>query len=152
MAAHSLTSHNPSGLLSLLLASMVHSSDWLYNMCSNHPGHPIHSLPILNNKELLLELKVLLTCEANNHVPMAIGVPPHVVHTQAIKEVHAVCIETRDTIAQFRDDIEKAISEAVDAKVASEGNVNLSILHDVVGNLEAELLEKLDCITIWSRK
>jgi hypothetical protein len=81
---------------------------------------------------------------------MATGVPPHVEHQQAIKDVHTVCIETRNTITQFRTDIEKAISDAVDAKVASEGGVNLSILRDVVGSLKAELLEKLDSITIRS--
>ncbi|KAL3806786.1 hypothetical protein ACHAXA_003905, partial [Cyclostephanos tholiformis] len=66
--------------------------------------------------------------EVNVHIPMAMGVPPHVEHQQAIKEVHTVCIETRNTVTQFRNDIEKAIFEAVDAKVASEGGVNLSIL------------------------
>jgi hypothetical protein len=150
LAAHSSTSHDPSGLLSLLLASMVYHSDWLYSVCANHPGHPFQLLPVLNDEELLLELKGLLTLEANDHVPMATGVPPHVEHQQAIKDVHAVCIETRNTVAQFRNDIEKLISEAVDAKVASEGGVNLSILRDVVGSLKAELLEKLDSITIRS--
>ncbi|KAL3777727.1 hypothetical protein ACHAW5_008956 [Stephanodiscus triporus] len=131
---------------------MVYHSDWLYiySVCANHPRHPFQSLPILNNEELLLELKALITLEANNHAPMATGVPPHVEHQQAIKDIHTVCIEIRNTITQFRNDIEKSISDAVDAKVASEGSVNLSILHDVVGSLKAALLEKLDSITICS--
>jgi hypothetical protein len=129
---------------------MVYHSDWLYSVCANHTGHPFQLMPVLNDEELLLELKGLLTLEANNHVPMATGVPPHVEHQQAIKEAHAVCTETRNTITQFRNGIEKAISVAVDAKVASEGGVNLSILRDVVGSLKAELLEKLDSIPIRS--
>ncbi len=92
-----------------------------YSVCANHTGHKFQSLPILNDEELLLELKGLLTLEANYHVPMATGVPPHVEHQQAIKDVHTVCIETRNTVTQFRTDIEKAISNAVDAKVAFRG-------------------------------
>jgi hypothetical protein len=65
---------------------------------------------------------------------MATGVPPHVEHQQAIKEVHTVCIETRNTITQFRNDTEKATSEAVDAKVASEGGVNGSLFFVLIYN------------------
>jgi hypothetical protein len=150
VTAHSGTNHDPSGLLSLLLASMVHHSDWLIGMCAKYPSHPFHSLPLLNDNELLMELKSIVTLDPNNHVPMATGVPPHVSHTQAIKEVHKVCTETKENVAQFKEDLKQVISDAVDAKVALEGNVNLSILQSVVGDLKRELFEKLESITIKS--
>ena len=82
VTVHSGTNHDPSGLLLLLLASMVHHSDWLIGICSRYPSHPFHSLPLLNDNQLLTELKRLVTLEPNNHVPIATGVPPHVSHSR----------------------------------------------------------------------
>lgn len=148
VTAHCGTNHDPSGLLSLLLASMVHHSDWLIGMCSKYPSHPFHSLLLINDNELLMELRSLVTLESNSHVPMATGVPPHVSHTQAIKEVHRVCTETKEEVAQFKEDLKRAISDAVDAKVESEGNINLSILEGVLAGLKKELFEKLENISV----
>lgn len=148
VSAHSGTSHDPSGLLSLLLASMVHHSDWLIGICSRYPSHPFHSLPLLNDNELLTELKRLVTLEPNTHVPMATGVPPHVSHTQAIKQVQQVVDETKAYVVTFKEDLKLAVSDAVDAKVESEGGVNMSILKNVVDDLKKDLFEKIESITI----
>jgi len=84
---HGETSHDPTGLLSLLLASIVHHSSWLLAICSQFPDHPFHSIPILNEPELLHELKTNhLTMDPNDHVPIATGVPPSVKHAQALKK------------------------------------------------------------------
>ena len=111
VTAHSGTSYDPSGVLSLLLASMVHHSDWLIGVCSKYPSHPFHLLPLLHDNDLLIELKSLVTLEPNSHVPMATGVPSHVSHTQAIKEVRQVVTETKNIVVTFRDDLKKAVSE-----------------------------------------
>ena len=148
VTVHSGTNHDPSGLLSLLLASMVHHSDWLIGVCSRHPSHPFHSLPLLNDNPLLTELKSLVTLEPNTHVPIATGVPPHVSHTQAIKEVQQAVNETKAYVVTFKEDLKQAVSDAVDAKVASEGGVNMAILKDIMGDLKKELFEKLESIMI----
>jgi hypothetical protein len=148
VTAHSGTSYDPSGVLSLLLASMVHHSDWLIGVCSKYPSHPFHSLPLLHDNDLLIELKSLVTLEPNSHVPMATGVPPHVSHTQAIKEVRQVVTETKNIVVTFRDDLKKAVSDAGDEKVAAEGGVNMALLERVMDGLKKELFNKLDSITI----
>lgn len=148
VSAHSGTNHDPSGLLSLLLASMVHHSDWLIGVCARYPSHPFHSLPLLNDNNLLTELKCLVTLEPNSHVPIATGVPPHVSHTQAINEVKQVVTETKAYVITFKDDLKRAVSDAVDAKVESEGGVNMSILQNVVDALKKDLFEKIESIMI----
>ncbi|KAL7523497.1 hypothetical protein ACHAWF_002320 [Thalassiosira exigua] len=54
---HQDSEHDPSGLMSLLLASLVHHSPWLLSICSEYPDHPFHTIPLLGNHELLSELK-----------------------------------------------------------------------------------------------
>ena len=145
---HGQSSHDPTGLLSLLLASMVHHSEWMLKICAQYPDHPFHSIALLSDSELLAELKnEHLTMEPNSHVPSATGVPPHVVHTRALNDVHAVCIETRDNVSQFNSTLRNAISEAVDAKVAAEGGVNQSILQTSLKQLKDEIFDRLSSIS-----
>lgn len=149
LIAHEDTNHDPSDLLSFLLASIVHHSDWLLGVCSEHPNHPFHSIPILSEHELLAQLKNNhLTLDPNDHVPQATGVPPHISHKHALREVLDVCKDTREKVVQFRDDLKAAISEAVDAKVAAEGGVNMAILNASLDSLKDQLFEKLESITI----
>jgi hypothetical protein len=63
LSCHENTDHNPLGLLSFLLASIVHHSDWLFQEMGTHPGHLFYSIPVLNDPVLLRELKEQLTLE-----------------------------------------------------------------------------------------
>lgn len=103
--AHCDTNQDPSGLLSLLLASIVYHSDWLKSICAKYPSHPFHLIPILNDNELLLELKKLVTLEPNDHVPMATGIPAHVSHNKKLDQIMAKCDATHDMVSGFKDDI-----------------------------------------------
>jgi hypothetical protein len=46
---HSSTTHDPKVVLSLLLASMVHHSDWMLGVLKKAPSHPFGKLPILSS-------------------------------------------------------------------------------------------------------
>ena len=145
---HGETNHDPTGLLSLLLASMVHHSDWLLSIMAKYPSHPFHSIPILHESDLLSELKnVHLTLEKNSHVPNATGVPQHVAHTKALNEVKRETSETKELVLGFKADLKDAISEAVDAKVESEGGVNHSILQSSLEKMKEDILAKMDSIS-----
>jgi hypothetical protein len=52
-SCHKHTDHNPLGLLSFLLASIVHPSDWLFHEMGKHQGHLFYSIPVLNDSVLL---------------------------------------------------------------------------------------------------
>jgi hypothetical protein len=79
---HSATSHDPQGVLSLLLASMVHHSSWMLGVIEKYPSHPFGKITLLNSN-LLHNLKSNhLTMELNEHAPMVTGMPPHVMQLQ----------------------------------------------------------------------
>ena len=72
----------------------------------------------------------------------------HVSHSQAINEVKQVVNETKACLVTFKEDLKQAVSDAVDAKVESEGGVNMTILKGVVAELKKDLFEKLESIMI----
>ena len=150
LVKHEDTSHDPTGLLSLLLASMVHHSTWLLEKCAEHPDHPFHAIPILNHEILPVLKSEHLTLEPSPHVPIATGVPPHVAHSRDIKEVKVLCMETKDTVADFRADLKAAVFDAVDAKVRAEGAVNQAVLQNLLDGLKEELFERLESLAIQS--
>ena len=150
LAEHEETNHDPTGLLSLLLASMVHHSTWLLEMCSEHPDHPFHAIPILNHEILSVLKNEHLTLEPSPHVPIATGVPPHVAHSRDIKEVKVLCTETKDAVTDFRADLKASVSDAVDAKVRAEGGVNQSVLQNSLDGLKEELFERLESLAFQS--
>lgn len=88
-----------------------------------------------------------LTLEKNNHVPTATGVPQYVTHTKAINEVKTISSETKDIVLGFREDLKSAISEAVDAKVESEGGVNHSILQASLEKMKEDIFTKMESIS-----
>ena len=145
---HERTNHDPSGLLSLLLASMVYHSDWIHQIKSKYPNHPFLSLPLFDEPELLKELKEQVTLEPNDDVPTVTGSPPHVDHAIAIKEVFDMCTSIKDGQDLFQEKLEESVSKAVDKKVSSEGGINASILDQKLGQLRDYLDEKIDTVAI----
>ena len=124
LTCHVNTDHNPIGVLSFLLASMVHHSDFLYEEIHKHAAHPFLNIPLLNDANLLMELKEQVTLEPTDTVKFATGVPPHVTHSKAIKEVLCVSIANSNRLDKFAADLKEAVSEAIDAKVTADGGMN----------------------------
>jgi hypothetical protein len=84
--SHEFTDHDPHAVLSLLLASMVHHSGWILHVCDKYPTHPFHQLPLINDLELLADLKENhLTLELNVHVPEMRG--GWQIHKRGIRKV-----------------------------------------------------------------
>ena len=141
--------NDPSGMLSLLFASIVHHSDWLQGICAEHPSHPFHDIPILGAPELLRDLKDNhLTSDPTPQVPTATGIPPHVAHAIAIKSVKDSVDKTQALVTEFREDIRLAVSDAVDAKVSAEGGINMAIMNGSLEALKNDLIAKMDTLTI----
>ena len=46
---HGNTSHDPQGVLSLLLASMAHHSDWMLGVLEKDPSHPFGKISLLSS-------------------------------------------------------------------------------------------------------
>jgi hypothetical protein len=111
LSCHEHTDHNPLGLLSFLLASILHHSDWLFQEMGKHPGHLFYSIPVLNDPVLLRELKEQLTMEKTDTVPSAMGIPPHVSHAKAITKVFNICMSNKDALDDFKAELKIAVAE-----------------------------------------
>jgi hypothetical protein len=110
---HGETTHNPTGLLSLLLASLIHHFAWIKSICSQYPDHP-YSIPLLNEPKLLQELlDKHLTLEPSDNIPIAIGVPPSVKHSKLIKKVSEVCKRTDAKVDMFMKRLNKSVADYV---------------------------------------
>jgi hypothetical protein len=148
LESHCQKKYDPSGILSLLLASLVHHSNWLHATCAKHPDHPFHAIPLLDRHDLLADLKDQVTLEANEHMPISSGVPPHVDLQVAIKEVLGVCIDTHDTVEELgkgmKTELKTSIFEAIDEKVKSDGGVNGAILTEAMHILKGQIFGKID--------
>lgn len=140
---------NCRGFLSLLLASIVHHSDWLVGICAKYPGHPFHQIPILQDHELLAELKRdHLTMEPNDMVPAPTGIPPHISHQILMKEVLAKTTETLGAVNAVKDDIREAVKAAIDEKVEADGGVNMALMTRALDTLKDELVATMRMITV----
>ena len=143
---HENTHTDPSSLLSLLLASLVHHSDWIQQIKSKYPNHPFHNLPLFDEPCLLNELKQQVTLEANIDCPTVTGLPPHVDHAIALKEVFEMCTEIKQGQDKFREKLEESVSKAVDKKVAVEGGVNGAILDQKLNALKITLVKEFNAV------
>jgi len=71
---------NPTGLLLRCLAVMVWHSPFLVETTRKYLGHPFAVLPLLNNPQLLEQLRPLVVLDTIGHIQNAMGIPPHIKH------------------------------------------------------------------------
>jgi hypothetical protein len=143
---HSNTSHDPQGVLSLLMASMVHHSSWMLGVMEKYPSHPFHKIPLLSSPQLQ-DLKLNhITMELNTHVPMVTGMPPHVSQLREIMSVKECCLEIKNTVIELKSEMKEIVHAAIDEKVEADGGINASILDNRLEAFEARIMSRLDQI------
>ena len=92
------TENNPIGLLLRILPSIVHHSDFLYDVIRNVPGHPFSMIPLLQNPALLARLKEHVTTRPSVAMKIATGIPPHIHLAVMVKKVLECCTETLEEV------------------------------------------------------
>ena len=55
------TRPDPTGLLLHILPSVIWHSEWLLKVAREIPGHPFNDIPLLQNRQLLMDLKAMVT-------------------------------------------------------------------------------------------
>ena len=120
------------GLLMLCLASLVHHSDKIEEIVSVRPGHSLGTIPIMNDANLLSELKKLVTLEPAGEVQRPSGIPPHVRHSKelrrAIEELGALNTKIEDMQAMIKESVKESIEEAS----AGAGQVTASRVMEIL--------------------
>ena len=83
---------NLRGVFLLGLASVVYHSDFLLRITCNDPTNPIAQIALLQNPELLYELKKLVSLEQCAEMKPT-GVPPHVEQMNLLRKCFAKMME-----------------------------------------------------------
>ena len=143
LLSHENTDHDPQGVLSFLLAAMVHHYDWILTICQEHPKHPFNSISLFSSP-LLAKLKDCLTMELNSHVPIVTGIPPFVEQLCRINRHEAIAKSIKEDVGNVVEVLEEAVSNAIDKKVKADGGINSSILDERLKKLQDLLMQRLD--------
>ena len=109
------------------LASVVYHSDFLLNIMVEFPGNPISQIPLLQNPELLAELKKIVSMSSCSKMK-ATGVPPHVEQMSLLRKVYT---QLSAVIGGFERQTEKmvlAVREAINSNDVRSGNLTLNTL------------------------
>ena len=109
------------------LVSVVYHSDFLLNIMVEYPGNQISQIPLLQNPELLAELKKVVSMESCSKVKPN-GVPPHVEQMSLLRKVY---MQLCTVVGGFEKQTEKmvlAVREAINSYDVRSGNLTLNTL------------------------
>jgi hypothetical protein len=138
-------------LLLLLLASIVHHSEFLRGIKDSVPNHPFANIPILRRPELLSELKKLITMKASERIPNATGIPPHVKELALLKETLDTCgemlITLKEMIPELKVCLKDSIQEAAEQFAQGNGHVTASRLEEMFDSFEKKIFKELQSVT-----
>ena len=129
------------GILLLCLAAIVHHSDSIDEVILTHPGHIFGSMYIFNDRELLKELKKLVSQEPSGGIRNATGVPPHVVQMRLLESMNSRMSDLCLKINSQQSDLIAAVVTAID-----ENDVRSGVL--TLNNFEVSL-KLFVCILIY---
>ena len=133
-----------SGILSLLLASVVYHSDWILDVTTKNRSHPFNSNPIIHKNELLMALRENVTLDPSQEVPIATGVPPNVLHSLEISRVLETCDRLKADLSHIEEKIHDSVFDAIDEKVKADGSVNSSIMEEALKKLKLEIIDGIE--------
>jgi hypothetical protein len=138
-------------LLLLLLASLVHHSEFLQSMKDSVPNHPFANIAILRRPPLLAELKKLVSMKASNCIPNATGIPPHVKKLALLKETLCTCGETLVTLKDMIPDLKACMKDSIQGAAEQfarvNGHVTSSCREEMFESFEKKIFEEIKAVT-----
>ena len=140
LRSHKNTDHNKQGVLSLMLASMVHHHEWILMICQEQPKLPFNSISLFDSP-LLTKLKDCLTIKLNSYVPIVSGIPPFVEQLCPINTLKSIAKSVKEDVGHVVEVLEEAANNATDKKVKAHGGINSSILDERLKNLQDLLMK-----------
>jgi len=76
-----------------------------------------------------------VTLDPSPDMPWPTGIPPHIRHSIDIEKVIEVCGDVKTSLDGLNTTIGDTIREAINDKVRSDGNVNISILREELNGM-----------------
>jgi hypothetical protein len=139
--------HQPDHVPLLLraFACMVWHSDGLMAQMVSSPGHDFSKLAMLHDRELLSELKKLVTLEPTEGVvEVATGIPPHVntmrLVTLCLENVGSLCAAVRSQGTELVGEIK----EFLEARAWESGSITSDRLEAMLDSYKDDTIKALD--------
>lgn len=137
------TANDPTGVLLLCLASVVHHSGWLQTVVSQSPSHPFNAIPLLNNSALIDRLQTLVTCNKTDSMKVATGIPPHIEQAITMQKLLTVCTKTLETVCEQTIRMKETMTEALEERALQSGNVTGARLEEMLVSFRDTILTEV---------
>ena len=134
---------DPIGLLLFILPSMIHHIDWIVNIASSESNHPFATLPLLQEPDLIIKLKKLVTLKPTEVMPRATGIPPHVETTVKLKALLDLSMETLRTVQMQGELIEQSIKKAFEEKAIENGVITSERILQILSEFQEKMLQNV---------
>jgi len=125
-------------------AGNVFHSDWLKEIVNQYPGYPFRNIPLIfDDSELMNTLKTNVTLDPAGDMLIPSGIPPHITHSIALQRVIGGIDLIQESVCSLESTIVATIKSAIDDKVRSEGNVNLTILNESLASFSETFMTEM---------
>jgi hypothetical protein len=135
---------NVKNLLLRCLASLVHHSDALIKEASNHSSHPFWKIPMLCDRQMINELKQLVTTNASHVIDTPTGIPPHVKQNKQLADLLILMKAERDARMKQEQKIEEWIHNAIEKNAFNNGNVTYANLSSMLKVQQDSMKDEID--------
>ena len=140
LRTHSNAPNNPTSILLRCLASIIYHSEDLIKIMISNPLHDFNKISILNKKDLLLELKELVTVEPTPGViETPSGIPPHIEVAVMMQKVMNKSYEIFSTIQNQTMILIQAVKDAIEAKSWDSGYITGDRLNQMLESFEKNI-------------
>jgi hypothetical protein len=113
-------------ILLLCLPSIVHHSDEIDKVILKNPGHIFGSMYIFSDRDLLCELKKLVTQEPSKDIQNATGMSSHVVQMQLMEKMNNTLGNVCLKINEQQQEMVRAVTEAIESSDTRSGLLTLN--------------------------
>ena len=158
---HLLEQHgNLRGVLTFMLASLVHHSSTIIGIMQQDTTHPYSNLRLLQDVHLLNSLRAIVTIETNkqtiqttgvNPSPstmIATGIPPHILTMIDMETLSSVCVETLSCMKAQQEGLRQCITTALNDRDVENGQLSAHALDARLNKHEAAMEKMLRTATM----
>lgn len=131
------------GILLLILARIVHHSNFPIGFTAEVSSHPLTVLPIFHNYKLLLELKGIVTLDPTQDMPHSNGILPHINHVKVLSRLLSVYKETLKTLQKSTVQIMNVVVKDIDSKAFELVQVTAPVIEKMMENFESKIKQQL---------
>jgi hypothetical protein len=121
---------NLPGTFLLLLVSIVYHEKWLVGFVTRNNNHPFANILILQNHELLVKIRPLVTILPSENLPRSTGIPTHINMQHKLDLILLNNVGFLEQLKQQSEVIRDSVQDAIRENDINSGNVTMNVLRD----------------------